>query len=259
MEEFVMHKKISLAGIIVILSAALLLAACSGSKSPAAPTGDANAVYTQAAATVSAGLTQTAAKNPAPSATPAPPTATATTESKAPTPTIEQPGPSNQATATKTPAGGIQPTATKAAGTQPTATKAAGTQPTATKSSLIPTATKAAAPPPATGDKGLWVSQSPVDKTKIQKSATFTMTYVIKNTGTTTWTTKYALRFYAGSQMSGPNDTNLIKDVPPGESAVITFTMVAPDTAGNTSTVWVLTNADGANFYSVNLDLAITD
>ncbi len=253
-----MHKKTSLAGIIFLLGAALLLAACSGSTSPAAPTGDANAVYTQAAATVSAGLTQSAAKNPAPTATPAPPTATATTAAKAPTATIEQPGPNNQATATLDPS---KPTATKSAGgVQPTATKAGGTpQSTATKSSLVPTATKAVAPPAATGDKGLWVSQSPADKTKIQKSATFTMTYVIKNTGTTTWTTKYALRFFAGSQMNSPTDTNLLKDVPPGESAVITFTLIAPDTAGKSSTVWVMANGDGANFYSVTLDLEITD
>jgi hypothetical protein len=247
MEEFVMHKKKSLAGLIILLGAALLLAACSSPSSPAAPTGDANAVYTQAAATVSAGLTQTAQKNPAPTETPAPPTATATVTSQPPTATIEQPGPNTAATATK------------AGDTQPTATKAGNQQVTATKSNVVPTATKPAAPPLATGDKATWVSQSPADKTKIQKSATFTMTYVIKNTGTTTWTTNYALRFYAGSQMDSPKDINLLKDVPPGESATITFTLIAPDTAGNTNTVWVLSTADGANFYSVTLDLEITD
>jgi len=240
-----------MAGFVILLAAALVMAACTpGSDSPAAPTGDANAVYTQAAATVSAGLTQTAEKNPAPTQTPVPPTATAQSEPATATPTVQQPGPSNQPTAT-TAAGAAQPTATKAAGAaQPTATKAGV---------VIPTATKQAAPPAATGDKAEWVSQSPADKTKIQKSATFTMTYVLKNTGTKTWTKNYALRFYAGSRMDSPADTNLLNDVAPGENAVITFTLIAPDAPGETNTVWVLTNADGVNFYSVNLVLTITE
>jgi hypothetical protein len=258
MEEFVMHKKTSMAGIIILLATAILLAACSGSNSPAAPTGDANAVYTQAAATVSAGLTQTAVKNPAKTQTPVPPTATVENKPAATaTATVEQPGPNNQPTATK--AGGTQPTATKAGGTQPTATKAGGTQPTATKSGTVPTATKAAPPPSTTGDKAEWVSQSPTDKTQIQKSATFTMTYVLKNSGTKTWTKNYTLRYYAGSRLESPADINLISDVAPGENATITFTLIAPDDPGETNTVWVLTNADGANFYSVNLLLTITE
>jgi hypothetical protein len=232
-------KKKFLAGIVVLVTAAFVLAACATPDAPAAPTTDANAVYTQAAATVAAGLTQTAEKNPPPTATIAPPTATPTTI----IPTATQGGAVEATQA---------PTATQEGAAQPTATTAAGVTP-------VPTATKAGAPAPATGDKGEWVSQTPTDGTQVQKSATFNVTYVIKNTGTTTWTTNYKFRFYAGDQMSAPNDLNLTKEVKPGESAEITFKMIAPDSKKKTNSIWVLSNADGGNFCSVYLALEIVD
>ena len=66
-------------------------------------------------------------------------------------------------------------------------------------------------------------------------------------------------RFFGGEQMGAPNDLNLLKEVKPGESVEILFKMIAPDTKKNTETVWVLTNAEGQNFYNVFLKLEITD
>jgi hypothetical protein len=226
-----------LTGITVLVIAAFTLAACATPTAPAAPTADANAVYTQAAATVAVGLTQTAEKNPPPTATTAPPTTTPTMVA----PTATQGNATQAATATQA-SGAVQATATTASGTTP-----------------VPTATKASAPAPTTGDKAEWVSQSPVDSTKIQKNATFNVTFVLKNTGTTTWTTKYAFRFYGGDQLDAPNDLNLTKEVKPGESAEILFTLIAPSSPKITNTVWVLSNADGANFYNVFLKLEITE
>lgn len=226
-----------LAGIIILVIAAFSLAACSTPNAPAAPTTDANAVYTQAAATVSVGLTQTAEKNPPPTATTAPPTSTPTMSA----PTATEGNATQAATATQA-SGAAQPTATSASGTTP-----------------VPTATKAGAPAPTTGDKAEWISQSPVDNTKIQKNATFNVTFVLKNTGTTTWTKNYSFRYYGGEQMDAPKDLNLTKEVKPGESAEILFTLIAPGSPKITDTIWVLSNADGQNFYSVFLKLEITD
>jgi len=243
-----MHKKSTMAGIIILLAASVLLAACTGSNPPASPTGDANAVYTQAAATVSAGLTQTAQKNPAPTETPAPPTSTVTNVPQPPTATIAQPGPNTSGTITAT----LKPGTTQQA--QGTAT------PTKSGSGIVATSTKSAAPPPATGDKALWVSQSPADGTKIQKAATFTMTYVLKNTGTTTWNKNYTLRVFSTDNVfSSPTDTNLLKTVAPGESVTILFTLIAPDATGKATSVWVMTNDSGGNFYSVTLSMDVTD
>jgi hypothetical protein len=228
-------------GIAVVLIAAFALAACGTPAAPAAPTADANAVYTQAAATVAAGLTQTAEKNPAPTATPAPATSTPTMM----VPTATQASGGTQA---------VTATSTQASGTaMPTATNAAN------GSTPVPTATKASAPPPSTGDKAEWVSQSPVDNTKVPKNATFNVTFVLKNIGTTTWTKDFMFRFFGGEQLGGPKDLNLTKEVKPGETVEILFTLVAPDTKKNTETVWVLTNANGQNFYNVYLKLEITD
>ena len=78
-------------GLSVILAAAFILAACQ-QATPVAPTMDANAIYTQAAATVAAGLAQTQASQP--SSTPAPATATPTgTATQALNATVAQPGP----------------------------------------------------------------------------------------------------------------------------------------------------------------------
>ena len=255
-----MHKKTTMAGIIILLAAAFLLAACTGSNAPASPTGDANAVYTQAAATVSAGLTATAQKNPAATETQAPPTDTPTNVPLPPTATVAQPGPGN-ATVTGTQKAGTNPPAQATATLKPGTTQQAQT-PTPTKSGgIVPTATKGAvAPPPTTGDKAVWVSQSPADGTKIQKSATFTMTYVLKNTGTTTWTKGYTLRIFSSDNRFGsPADTNLLGNVAPGESVTILFTLIAPDTVGKASSVWVMTNEAGGNFYSVSLEMDVTE
>ena len=234
-----MHKKTIMAGTFILLATAFLLAACGTPKAPAAPTNDANAVYTQAAATVSAGLTQSAQKNPTETPTFAPPTETPTPINANPSPTVAQPGPGDA-------------TATPAAGTagQATATKA--------PAGSVPTATKAAGPAPTSSDKAAYVSQNPADKTKIQKSATFTMTYILKNTGQTTWTKSYALRYFAGP-MSDPKDTNLLKEVKPGDTVEVSFSLIAPDTVGTFTNVWVLSTDQGVNFYTVTLDLQTTD
>jgi hypothetical protein len=240
MEEFVMHKKTILAGTFILLAAVLVLSACGTKAPPAAPTADANAVYTQAAATVSAGLTQAAEKNP--TATPAPPTATPTNVNEKPSPTVAQPGPGAE-TATATLEAGVTP--------QATATTAGAT--------AVSTATKAAGATAAVSDKAEWVAQSPPDKVKIQVNATFNMKFVMKNTGKTTWTKRYALRYYAGP-ISAPKDINLTKEVKPGETVEILFVLVAPDTAKKENlNIWVLSTDQGVNFSTVTLDFETTN
>ena len=66
-----MIKKNILAGLIVLVAGSLLLGACSAQQTPTAvPTVDANAIYTQAAQTVQAGMAQTEAAQPATPTTP---------------------------------------------------------------------------------------------------------------------------------------------------------------------------------------------
>lgn len=222
-----MYKKNVPAGLSILLIAAFVLAACSGPATPVAPTLDAEAIYTQAAATVAANLAATQAAQPTATNTVVP-------------------------TATNT----LAPTATQAAtSTTPQATAA---QPGAL--TPVPTATKAAPPPqPATGDKAEYLDQSPKDGTTITKNSEFAMKFVVKNTGTTTWTPKYNLRFYAGERLNSPTDLNMPRDVKPGETVELAFNLKAPDKTGKTNTVWVLSNADGRNFYSIYLNIEIVN
>ncbi|HPH97933.1 MAG TPA: NBR1-Ig-like domain-containing protein [Anaerolineaceae bacterium] len=176
--------------------------------SPAATT-DPNVRYTESAITVQAELTRIA--NLTPSSTPTPP-----------------------ATATFTP----EP---------PTST------PAATNTPLPPvgTATNTPLPPPPTTefapDRAEYVSENIPDKTKFVAGTSFTKTWTLRNTGTTTWTTAYALRFFGGDQMGGA-DVNLPHEVKPGETIDISVTFTAPASTGIKHGNWTLQNDKGQNF-----------
>ncbi|MHB0987293.1 MAG: NBR1-Ig-like domain-containing protein [Bellilinea sp.] len=191
----------------VTLLAVLLLttlAACS--KADATPTNSPEMVYTQAAQTVAAGLTQTAVLMP---------------------------------TATSTPT--LQPSNTPAPTQAATATLSVSVTPLVQKS-----ATSATGP-----DKAEWVAQNPGDDTILTAGQDFTLVWTVRNTGTTTWTTDYQLRYYLVEQSlrMGAGDLKLSKEVKPNESIDLSLAMKAPANSGEYTTIWVLTNKEGVNFY----------
>lgn len=235
-----MTKKHTLVGLITLAVASLLIVACSGPQStPEIPTVDANAIYTQAAETVQAGYALTEAAKPT----------TEPTNTPEPTNTME-PDMSTGLTATADAV--MQPVAGDATA-QPT-------QPVTTPV-ILPTATSAvvAPPPQATGDKAELTGQSPSDGVTLQKNESFTMTLVLKNVGTTTWSTAYTLVFFAGDKMGSPNDFNMPHEVKPGETVRLIFDMKASDTTGKKRTIWALRNADGVNFYDLWLEANVVD
>lgn len=196
-----------------LLSALLLLSACS--RSEATPTTDPALIFTQAAETVAAGLTQTAASMP-----------TAT-------PTVTLP-PTNtpEPTQAVTPTSAVSPTAT-----------------------IPPTATR-----PSVADRADFVSQSPLDGTVMFPEQPFTLTWTVKNVGTTTWTTAYQVRFFLGDATLrfGASDIRFPKEVKPNENVDLTLSMKAPSKAGDYNTIWVLTNANGQNFYTLTLNIKVS-
>lgn len=234
-----MIKKHILAGLSLLVSLSLLLSACSAPQtSPeAAPTVDANAIYTQAAQTVEASQAKTKAAEP----------------TAAPTNTPEP-------TFTMDPAIAAGLTATANAVLQPGTDAGAGTAtPTATIVSLsLPTATQAL-PAQPTGDKCEWVSNSPADNTNIPKNASFDTTIRVKNSGTTTWNKRYALRYYAGDRMGAPSDFYVQREVKPNETYDFQFEMKAPDSTGKKEVLLVVQNPDGRNMCFINIPLNITE
>jgi hypothetical protein len=237
-----MIKKYILTGLSLLMAASLLLAACSAPQpTTESPVVDANAIYTQAAETVQAGMAMTEAARPTATETPIP----------EPTSTID-PVVSELLTATADAA--LQP---------PGDTTAATATPEGQNPVVVPTATVAVVvqqpQQPASGDKCEWVSNTPVDNARIPKNASFDTTIRVKNTGTTTWDKRYSLRYYAGDRMGVPSDFYVVGEVKPGAVYDFIFPMKAPDAIGKKEVIIVISNAEGVNMCPINLPLEITE
>lgn len=194
---------------------ALALTACGGGD------GASSAVLTEAAQIYSDSLTQTAGV--------APPTATAT---------VAEP------TATNTP---VPPTAT------PTIT---GTPPTATP---VPPTQQSSGGNTGGGNSGGGNSagcyraslnfETIPDGTQMDVGQSFKKAWTMKNVGTCTWSEGFLVRWVEGDLMGATaSQTFTDKAIAPGETVVITVSMVAPDTEGTYKGYWMLQSADGVIF-----------
>ncbi|HEX7556695.1 MAG TPA: NBR1-Ig-like domain-containing protein [Leptolinea sp.] len=194
-----------------------LISAC-GAAAPAAPTTDPGAVYTMAAATVQAQLTQAAAANP----TAAPATATETAKPAA--------------------------TATLQIAQQPTSpfgavpTLSGGTAVPTLINGLNPNLAPTSAQPAgfSVGDVAQFQYNIPADNTVFAPGIPFQMEVGFKNVGSVTWTTEYSLRYTGGTQMSGVTVVPLKAAVKPGEKAIFNVDLHAPGGPNDTKTPYYL-------------------
>ncbi len=197
----------------LIVTCALILTAvaCNLPLSATPTPQDIGAVYTQAAQTVVAQLTQSASGDSPLDSQP-----TATTPAQPDQPRVT---PSPKPTNTLPP-----PTATE----KPT--------PTATPR---PTAT----PVPcnlASFVKDVTVS----DGTTFAPGSAFTKTWRLRNAGSCTWDGSYRVVFYKGVDMDGTT-TRLPKVVDPGETVDVSVNLIAPDSSGTYQGYWMLRDPDG--------------
>jgi Ig-like domain from next to BRCA1 gene len=86
------------------------------------------------------------------------------------------------------------------------------------------------------------------DGTVYTAGATFQKTWRLKNIGTCTWTTAYALVFDSGTQMGAPAAVNFPTNVAPGQTVDLTVSMTAPSSAGTYFGYWRLRNASNVIF-----------
>jgi hypothetical protein len=84
----------------------------------------------------------------------------------------------------------------------------------------------------------------------------FTMTFKLKNTGTCTWDSSYAIAFESGYRMSQLDKYPIITEgetIAPGESMTIHITMVAPPKTGGHQGIWQLLSSDGTPLLKLNV------
>ncbi len=103
--------------------------------------------------------------------------------------------------------------------------------------------------PSSACDRALFLSDVTIpDGTAIAASTPFVKTWLLKNNGTCTWTTGYALIFASGDPMGAPAVINLPTAVAPGAQINLSVTMTAPTIAGHYRGYWRLRNATGTPF-----------
>lgn len=86
------------------------------------------------------------------------------------------------------------------------------------------------------------------DDTTFPANHSFIKTWQIKNSGTCTWDTSYAVVFDSGEQMAGTSPTPLPKVVAPGETVDISVSFTTPGASGTYQSDWLLQNGKGVKF-----------
>jgi hypothetical protein len=86
------------------------------------------------------------------------------------------------------------------------------------------------------------------DGSLVSRNSTFVKIWRIKNVGTCSWTTSYALVFTGGDSINGPAVVALAKNVNPGEFIELPVTLTAPNKDGRYRGYWKLRNASGSLF-----------
>ena len=232
--------------VFVILAAAVALSACGNAATPE-PTPDMDAFATSAVQTVEARYTETAlampTETPAPTYTPVSlPTATADSAVLV-LPTSEEMI-TNDAAAAST-------------GTDASAAAASASGDAAAVAAVVPTATTAASS--STGNKASYEGQTPTDGTHVKAGEEFDITWYLVNTGTTTWTTDYSMRYFTGTNFSKPGKTyyRLNNAVAPNETGACSMDAVAPTTPGTYQMSAVLANENDENFMIVDITIVV--
>ncbi len=86
------------------------------------------------------------------------------------------------------------------------------------------------------------------DGTAFAPGAAMVKTWRLKNVGTCTWSTSYAVVFVSGSKMGAPSAVNLPTSVAPGNTVDVTVNMTAPSAPGHYRGNWMLRNASNVLF-----------
>jgi hypothetical protein len=229
---FVLIKRI---GGLCILASCLFISAC-GSAATQSPTPDPALIYTSAAQTVEAELTMTDVAGPAtatitpfPLITDTPGVPTAILGSGAVLPTLPGPQTTDEST-------------------------------TGTPAVLGPTLVQTAAPTQSQAHGAIeaaWVANDPPDNALVVTGAKFDIVWTMKNISKNTWTKKYSVRFFVGTNFVEQKQYYLKATVAPGDNGTFTVDAVAPSKTGTYQTWWKLLNEQGVPVGDMNLTIKV--
>ena len=119
----------------------------------------------------------------------------------------------------------------------------------------IPTPTSAL----QVGNKATFDSQTPVDGTHVAPGTDFDIHWYLLNTGTTTWTTDYSLRFFSGDKFVKSNKSRwyLQSNVAPNQIGDCAVDAVAPSKPGTYTMAVVLGDENDQNFMVVDVTIVV--
>ena len=86
------------------------------------------------------------------------------------------------------------------------------------------------------------------DGSNVPLGGAFTKIWRLKNVGTCTWNTSYALVFISGERLGGPTAVSLPTSVGPGQTVDLAVNLVAPNQTGHYRGFWKLRNASNVFF-----------
>lgn len=209
-----MNKKVYLY-IFILASIPMILAGC-GAKATASPTANPALIYTAAAQTADARLTQIFALTPSP----VPVT---------PTPTYD----AVQTMAAQTASALLTQSALLTPSSSPTVAATASTP----------------VPPQQGADRSIFVADVTIpDGTVIAPGAAFTKTWKLQNAGSSTWTVGYTFEFVSGEKMGTLSAVRIAQSVAPGAQIEISVDLVAPTAPGKYQGYWKMKNSAGQFF-----------
>jgi hypothetical protein len=84
--------------------------------------------------------------------------------------------------------------------------------------------------------------------TQFKPNVPFAKVWLVKNTGTCTWSSEYKLIFFDGDQMGAATELVLGHEVPPGETVDLRVNLLAPPNPSAYENQWLLQDDTGQNF-----------
>jgi hypothetical protein len=198
----------------------LLMISCNLFAQQQLPQNSVDALYTQAAQTIQAQLTEQAISTLA-----APTTGSVNNPATSPTVVLT-----------------LQPAST------PTATPTMLPTTTATLPLPTPLPPTPTSVPILCDHAGFIKDVTIADGTTFSPSAEFTKIWRVKNIGSCTWNSSYRLEFISGDRMRTTGSLPLPGNVRPGETVDLAVDLLAPAEQGRYRGYWMLSNADGETF-----------